>query len=160
FDRRRAAEIFLARAKDRPDYPWTSELVQLLGELPADRCLPLLRQLWDRGGLEEAILPVLSRQPEPADRDKFLRGLGSPQLATNGLCLDALDKLPLTKDAADILMLVRCLRYLPDGKEADRLRHRIGRHLQRLTAQNFGTDKQTWTAWFAKTYPDMAHRLS
>src|SRR5262249_60354416 len=102
----------------------------------------------DWGGLEEAILPVLNRQPELADRDKFLRGLASPQLSTIGLCLDALDKLPPIKDAADILVLVRCLRCLPDGKEADRLRVRLGRHLERLAATNFGNDKLARTQCF------------
>jgi putative membrane-bound dehydrogenase-like protein len=159
FDRRRAAKIFWTRAKDRTDYPWSSELVELLGDLPAEQCLPLLRHLWDRGGLEEAILPVLSRQPESADRDKFLRGLGSPQLATISLCVDALYKLPPTKEAADILVLVRCLRCLPEGKEASRLRDRLGHHLQWLTGQNFASNKQAWTEWFEKTYPKLAPRL-
>src|SRR5207302_1913110 len=156
FDRRRAAEIFLARARNDAEFPWSGELVQLIGELPAEQSLPLLGQLWNKGGLEEEILPLLARAPDPADRDKFLRGLGAPQLAIISLSLGALEKLPPDNDATHTLAVLRCLRCLPEGKEADRLRERLGRYLQRLTAQNFGTSKQAWTEWFAKTYPELA----
>lgn len=159
FDRRRAAEIFLARAKDDAAYPWSMVLIELMGELPIEQSFQLLRRLWDKGGLEDAILPVLARHPEAADRDKFLRGLGSPQMAIMGLSLEALDKLPPAKDGTNALALVRCLRCLPEGKEADRLRERLGRSLQRLTGQDLGTNKQAWTEWFAKTYPELAARL-
>jgi putative membrane-bound dehydrogenase-like protein len=159
FDRKQAAQIFLARAKNDAEFPWSGELIQLIGELPAEQSVPLLRHLWDKGGLEEEILTVFARDPEPADRDKFLRGLGSPQLAIIGLSLGALEKLPPANDGTHALALVRCLRCLPEGKEADRMRDRLGRYLQRLTAQNFGTNKHAWTEWFAKTHPGLAGRL-
>jgi putative membrane-bound dehydrogenase-like protein len=159
FERRQAAEIFLARAKEDADYPWTGELVELMGNLPAEKCLPLLRQLWDKGGLEDAILPILARHPQPADRDKFLRGLGSPQLAMMRLCVEALDNLPPANDGAQVLALVRCLRCLPEGKEEEKLRVRLGRSLQRLTGQSLGPNKKAWTDWLGKTYPDLAVRL-
>ena len=159
FERRRAAEIFLTRAKDDGDYPWTPELVELIGSLPAGKCVPLLRQLWDKGGLEDAILPILARHPQSADRDKFLRGLGSPQLAMIRLCVEALDNLPPANDGAQVLALVRCLRSLPEGKEEEKLRARLGHSLQRSTGQSLGANKQAWTDWFGKTYPDLAARL-
>src|SRR5579871_313543 len=159
FDRPRAAEIFWTHARKDKDFPWSAELVELISEVPAEQSLPLLRRLWDQGGLEEAILPVLARHPEPADRDKFLHGLGSPQLATIGLSVEALEKLPSQKDGAQVLALVRCLRCLPDGKESDRLRQQLGQFLLQLTAQNLGSDKQAWTAWFTKAYPDLADRV-
>jgi putative membrane-bound dehydrogenase-like protein len=159
FERRRAAQIFLARAKDEANYPWTPELVELIGSLPAEKCVPLLRQLWNKGGLEDAILPILARHPQPADRNKFLRGLGSPQLAMIRLCVEALDNLPPANDGAQVLALVRCLRSLPEGKEEERLRARLGQSLQRITGQSLGTNKQAWTDWFAKAYPNLAARL-
>lgn len=160
FDRRRAAEIFWARAGAGAEYAGTPALVELIGELPAERSLPLLRRLWDKGGLEEAILPVLARHPDPADRGKFLHGIGSPQAATIRLCLEALEKLPPVQEGAYVLALVRCLRCLPEGREGDELRERVGRHLQRLTTQNLGTNAQAWAAWVRKTYPELAARLS
>src|SRR5205823_1580497 len=57
------------------------------------------------------------------------------------------------------LPLVRCLRSLPEGKEADRLRSRLVAYLQRLTGRDHGADKQAWTDWFSKTYPNLAASL-
>src|SRR5262249_2689285 len=113
FDRRKAAEVFLARAAKDEEYPWDTTLVPLLGEPPEERALPVLRRLWERGGLEDAILPLLARRPQPADRDKFLEGLNSPRLEMIGQCLDALEKLPPAKDGTQVFALVRALRALP-----------------------------------------------
>jgi putative heme-binding domain-containing protein len=160
FDRRYAAELFLGRAEKDDDYPWNAALVGLLDSLPAERTRPLLRRLWDRGGLEDAILPLLALQPLAEDRAKFLHGVESPQLATVRLCLDALAKLPDGADGKQVLALVRALRRLPAGKEEDRVREQLGRTLARLTGQEkLGTDREAWTAWFTQKYPELAGRL-
>ena len=75
FDRRRAAEVFLARAGSDHDFSWSGELIRLTAELPAEKSLPVLRKLWGEQGLDEVILPVLARQPLPEDRAKYLAGL-------------------------------------------------------------------------------------
>jgi putative membrane-bound dehydrogenase-like protein len=160
FDRRRAAEIFLARAAKDDDYPWTPSLVSLLDSLPLERTRPLLRQLWDRGGLEDAVLPLLAREPVAEDREKYLRGLESPQPATVLLCLEELEKLPDRADGKQLLALVRALRRLPPDRAEDRLRGRLGRYLARLTGQRkLGADREVWTAWLTRTHPDLAARL-
>ncbi len=61
FDRRRAAAIFLERSKHDPDFVWNAALIGLLGDLPADSALPLLRRLWGENGLNDAILPLLAQ---------------------------------------------------------------------------------------------------
>jgi putative heme-binding domain-containing protein len=160
FDRRRAAEIFAARATKDSDYPWTPALVRLVSELPEERSVPTLRRLWERGGLEEAILPLLARQPQAVDRDSFLEGLRSPQLTTVAVCLDALDKLSLVRDDAVTVALIRALRALPDGREGDRLRTRIAAKLQTLTGERkAGATKEAWTAWLAKAHPTLVAKL-
>ncbi|HMF14245.1 MAG TPA: c-type cytochrome [Gemmataceae bacterium] len=159
FDRRRAAEIFLERAAKDADFTWTPALVRLLGELPDDKSLPVLRRLWDRGGLEEAILPLLARRPQAEDREKFLEGIDSPRLATVETCLDAFDKLPGANDSALTLALIRALRSLPDGREGDRFRQRIAAKLRELTGKkSLGTDKEAWSRWFAN-HPQLAAKL-
>jgi putative membrane-bound dehydrogenase-like protein len=159
FDRRRAAERFYGRAEKTFDFAWNAELVQLMGELPADKYLPVLRVLWLRGGLEEAILPVLARHPESDDRDKFLAGLRSPQLAQAAVCLDALEKLPPATDPAEAFALVRVLRSLGDSKAEAPVRDRVTRRLQKLTGQAHGSDRAAWTAWLTKAHPDLAAKL-
>ena len=125
FDRRRAAEVFLARAEADAEFRWTPEVVELIGLLPASRSLPALRRAWDDGGLEEAILPVLAHDPRPEDREKFLAGLGSLQPAVVRLCLEALDALPRGDEGAEASALIRALGRLPEGPEQSPLRDRI-----------------------------------
>jgi putative heme-binding domain-containing protein len=160
FNKTQAAEHFLACAQNDVDFTWTPALVDLLGSLPDERTLPVLRQLWGKAGLDAAILPQLARQPQAADREKFLEGLNSPQLAIIRRCLDALQKLPPRNDAAQVLALIQCLRSLPDGREEKPLRDRLVQYLRQVTGQEkLADDKQAWLDWFAKTHPDLAARL-
>jgi putative heme-binding domain-containing protein len=159
FDRRLAAESFLKRAKD--DFTWTPALVRLLGELPDEQSVPLLRRLWEQGGLEDTILPLLASHPVPTDASKFLEGLASPRLATVVVCLDALDKLPTADNEALALGLIRALRNVPDGRENDKLRKRIVLSLRAATGEKvLGVEQREWTAWFVKKYPKHAGKLA
>jgi putative heme-binding domain-containing protein len=132
-----------------------------LASLPADRALPVLRRLWDRGGLATAVLTALARDPQAADRDKFLEGLSFPNVATVHLCLDALQKLPAVNDGPTALALVRALNRSPEGKDEREARDGIVRYLQKVTGQSqLGTSKEAWVAWFAQAHPDLAARLA
>jgi putative heme-binding domain-containing protein len=160
FDRRKAAAIFLARADKDRDFAWNAGLVQLLGELPAEQSLPALRRLWDSAGLNDVILPLLARRAQGEDRERFLQGMSSPAMAVVRACLDALEKLPAKKDVPALLALVQAMRLLPDGKEEDRTRARIGRLLRRLTGLELPEgEKQAWIDWFTQRYPKEAEKL-
>jgi putative heme-binding domain-containing protein len=160
FDRRKAAEVFLARAARDRDYPWNAALVELVGELPEERALPALRRLWGKAGLEAALLPALARRPQAADRAKFVQGLASPQAETVQLCLDALNRLPGSADAAETMTLIQALGRLPEGKPAA-LRDTLAARLAKVTGQgNLGADRAAWRAWFTRAHPDLAERLS
>jgi putative heme-binding domain-containing protein len=160
FDRRRAAEVFLARArKEGDEFGWTPTLVDLIGSLPAEQAVPVLRQLWGKAGLDEAILPVLARQPQPGDREKFLEGLNSPKLATVRRCLAALENLPPPTEGPALVAVVRCLRSLPEDRETGPLREKVARYLQHITGEVIGADKEAWTRWFGRRYPALAARL-
>ncbi len=159
FDRRRAAEVFLARADKDADFAWNAGLVELLGTLPEERSLPVLRGLWGEQGLDAVILPLLARQPRAEDRPKFVNGVDSVQMATVRLALDALEKLPLLrKDADEATALVLALRRLPEGKEEDKLRERLVERLRKTTDQDLKS-AAAWAQWFAKEYPDKAARV-
>jgi putative heme-binding domain-containing protein len=160
FDHRKAADIFIGRAAKDKDFAWSPALVRLVGELPREQALPVLRPLWGQGGLDEALLPLLARKPELADRPKFISGLKSLQPATLAVCLDALEKLSPPKDGSDLLVIVRCLQRIPEGKEGDALRRRVGQYLESITGQEkVGIDAKRWSEWFVKTYPKLAPRL-
>ncbi len=160
FDRARAAELFLTRAAADPDYPWNPALVDLVGQLPEERSLPVLRKAWEAGGLEDAIVPYLARHPRAVDRGRFVQGLGSPQLATVERCLAALVQLPARRDPAEILAMVRALRRLPPGPEAAPLRGRLAGALRRATGETRpGGNPAAWVEWFARAFPDRAAEL-
>ena len=161
FDRRRAAEVFLTRAAADPDFAWSAELVELIDELPAQRALPVLRPLWGRAGLDEAILPILARDPRPEDRAKFLAGLRSPQRDTVHASLDALERLPPGDPAEETTALLRALGRLSGaGSDDVALRARIAAALRRATGQAaLGDDPRAWSAWLEAEHPDWAARL-
>jgi putative heme-binding domain-containing protein len=164
FDRRRAAELFLARLAKEPEFAWNAELVRLLGELPPEKGLPALRGLWGEYGLDEEIVLALARHPRPADRGRFVTGLGAVRVAVVLAGLGALEKIPrkpsdkeATRDES--LALVRALRQAPKGKEGAGLRERLERRLQVVTGRTeAGPD--AWTRWLRATYPALAARLA
>jgi putative heme-binding domain-containing protein len=160
FDRRRAAEVFLARAASNLDFGWNAELIGLLGVLPYERTGPLLRKLWGEQGLDDAILPLLARRPQPQDRERFRSALASPQAATVLVALDALAQLPpQPSNVDDILSLLLALRRLPEGKEADPLRRRLNESLRQASGEKLeGVD--AWTTWAQRRYPEKAARLA
>jgi putative heme-binding domain-containing protein len=158
FDRRKAAERFLAAADKDPNFAWNAELVQLMGELPPDRRRPVLLRLWDRG-FEDAILPILAKDPQPDDRPKLFDGLRSPKLAQVKSCIGAIEILPVSNSGAEYLALVRALRSLPDDKAAAPVADRLAAYLRRATGQPFGRDRVAWTDWLTKTHPDVAAKL-
>lgn len=160
FDRKRAAALFIERSTRDRDFPWNARLVQLVGELPDEQALPVLRKLWDQAGLNDTILPILAARAHAEDRERFLNGLSSPQLATIRQCLGAIEKLPLQKDPGTALALVKAVRRLSGGKEEDRMRGQVVAYLGRLSDRSgLGDDRDKWSDWFRKTYPDHAKDL-
>lgn len=165
FDRRRAADLILARivpVDDEDDGKlalWTPALVELLGELPEQWSLPVARKLWGRAGLDDAILVLLARNPKIEDREKFIEGLSSSQPATVALAIQALEKLPASDDV-ELLALVHALARFREGKEYERLRQEIVASLQRVTGLTEPpSDAQGWEAWLRRSRPELAARL-
>lgn len=159
-DRKAAARLFLARAKKDRTFTWNADLLALVSTLPDEEIRPTLLTLWDDAGLNEQILPLLARQPQPEDHERFLQGLTSPSLTTVRHCLTALDMLPPKKDGATLRILVQALRLLPEGKEEDKLRATLARLLQERTGATFdGSNPRTWEQWLAKAHPAEAAKL-
>jgi putative heme-binding domain-containing protein len=160
FDRRRAAVIFLEKAKDDPEYPWNATLIALLGELTAEKSVPVFRRLWGKAGLDTAILPKLAPYADPLDRDKFLGGLASSDLKTVRLCLNALETLPVRAHGKEILLLIQGLRRLPAGREGDMLSQQFVHYLEKVTGEKGLKDTAAWTSWFVRAHPEAAAPLT
>lgn len=164
FDRKRAAEVFLRRAEGKPEaqaegilsFAWNAELVTLVGELPAEKALPVLRKLRGEVGLDDVILPLLARHARTEDYPFFVQHLDSPRMALVGQCLDALDKLPLPADQApEAIKLMQALRGLPPGKEEDKLRARVLVRISRHAGEKLASPDSALT-WFRKAHPKHA----
>jgi putative heme-binding domain-containing protein len=161
FDGPRAARAFLARAAKEPDYAWSAEAVEVLGALPPGESRPALCRLWGKAGLDDVILPILARTPVADDRAKYLEAVGSPQLATAHLGLEALEKLTTPGAASELLPLIVAHRRLSEVPGEKRLREQIGRYLRKVTgAQLAAADRNAWSAWLARAHPDLAPRLA
>jgi putative heme-binding domain-containing protein len=159
FDRRKAALKFLDRAEHDLNFPWNADIIALLDAAPSDARQPWLDRLWEHGGFEESLLPLLACDPREADRGKFNDGLRSPQREIAEKCLAALEQLPTPRSVEEVLPLVRALRALSDSKADAKLRDRLAALLCCASHQRFGSNRQAWSAWFADTYPDFAAKL-
>jgi putative heme-binding domain-containing protein len=160
-DPRDAARRFIGAATRDADYGWTAGIVKLIGvALPEEESRPVLRKLWDRGGLEDALIPLFARQPLPADRAKFVAGLRSLDPAVIHAAAGALAALPTADDPAELAAAIRALRRLPDDKAAAAAREKVTALLRARTGQTFAADPKAWAAWFAQAHPAHAAKLA
>ncbi len=154
------ARAFVRQAGSGPKYQWTSGTVKLLASLPPAETKPLLAKLWTAGGLEDAVLPLLARTPDEADRAKFVRGLSSLQASVVAVSAGALSKLPAATDTvAELPPLVKALRRYSDTKTDAAVRAAVLKRLTEKTTKTF-PDVADWEKWLTDTHPALAKTLS
>jgi putative heme-binding domain-containing protein len=158
FPRRRAAAVFLARIKHEPDYALSAAVVDVLGALPADQIMPVLRKLWGRTGQDAAILLQLARAPIAGDRPKFIDAVSSAQPSAVRASLDALGRLGHADDGGETLALLLALKRLPDTQK--KLRADVLGRLRHVSGQGWDAADPAWLRWFAGAYPKLAARLT
>ena len=158
-NRAAAAKKFVARAKEDKNFAWSPTLVELLGELPVPHRYPMLLELWERPGLEDAVLRLLASDPRSADRPKFLGGLKSLDADLVRLSADSLAKLPVTEPKDAYVAALRALRRFPDEKPNATVRAALAGLLQKLSGETFGADEKVWAAGRGKRHPDAAKAL-
>jgi putative heme-binding domain-containing protein len=161
-----AVDRIVARIGKTEDYPWTTEIVRLLGRSRRDEHVQLVRKQLGNFAVQGAVLSVLARKPRPSDRAFFVRGLESADLGVVETCVSALTALPAVKDPRELVRLVYNLRRLNHDQATWRLRESVVRVLQRNTGRNFGftPGKQgykpqqevidAWTGFISEAYPE------
>jgi len=152
------AEFVLDLAGDRISV-WNAGLLELASTLPVKRLRPVTDELWKRGGLEDAIVPILAREPAPEDGPKFVVGLRSLNPNVVRVSAAALLKLEPQKAQADVIAAILALRKLPDDKAATGPREALLTLLKNRTGTNH-TDAKAWAAWFVETKPEQAAKLN
>jgi putative heme-binding domain-containing protein len=100
----RAAEKLFAEAARRYDEgeesdlepAFTPELIRLVAGLPAEKTLPILRELWTDLRYRDDVTLVLTRHKQPEDRERLVESLKSTQFSIVAAAAEAL--LAMSKD--------------------------------------------------------------
>jgi putative heme-binding domain-containing protein len=154
-------------AADR-NYPWTNDVVFLLGESTNPAHREIVRKLFDEFAVRNAVLMVLAAAPQEVDRPKFIEGLDASQLEVLTSSLEALGKLSAGAEPAEQFALLRTLRRLGSEDREFPPRETVVKLLRRNTRQEFGFvfgkegyTRQAdvidrWTAWINSQWPDEA----
>lgn len=116
-------------AKDE-SYAWTTDVVFVIGRSTRAAHAPLIRQQLENLGVQDAVLIVLARDPDPEDRSAFLEGLNAVQPKVVAACVDALTKLPRNNSPAEQYTLLNALRRLQNSEEEFQLREKVFRLLE------------------------------
>jgi putative heme-binding domain-containing protein len=147
------------------DYPWTNDVVFLLGASDDPAHKTIVRGLYERISVRGAVLITLSEKPEPGDREWFRVGLESSQAEVLDACLNALAALPADRSAAEQIALLRALRRLGGDAREYAFRERVVQLLERNTGHKepfvFGKEGHQpqaaavagWTAWIKAQWP-------
>lgn len=156
----KAARRFVTTAGSNPEYRWSAGHVEFLTSLPEAEARPILERLWQRGGMEDALVPAFARRPVEADRARFITGLRSPNPGVVGAAAGALGSLAKTSDDAELVALVRALRTVGSDKATAPARDRVLAVLKRHTGQSFDPDPSTWETWVTREKPGLAKQLA
>ena len=137
-DQQHALDRIAERIAGTEDYPWTAEIVRLLGRSRRDEHRQLLQKQLDNYSLQGAVLSVLARKPGDSDRSSFVKGLEAADPGVVATCVTALLTLPPKKDPQELVGLVYNLRRLDHDETTWRLRESVVRLLRRNTGREFG----------------------
>lgn len=132
-----ARKAFARMIAENEDYAWTNEVVFALADSDEPSHRELIRQQFDNFAVRGAVLVVLSRNPEPADRSKFAAGLEWSQTEVQAACLSALDKLGASDNPAEQIALVKALRRLGADEGEFAAREQVVKLLERNNRQSF-----------------------
>ncbi len=166
----RVIESYVKAIKAEPEYPWTNEVLFVIGESKLPEHRELIRQQFEQFKVRGAVLVVLSAKPEERDREKYVEGLEESRIEVLTACLDALSKLGKSVKPAEQFALLRALRRLGvDAKEypiRDKVAKLLYRNHDRDLGFVFGTAGhrpqneavQRWTEYLTKRFPSEADR--
>jgi len=144
-----------------------SELIALVGRLPAEEAIPLLRSQWEQGGLRDAIVLALAKNPQDADRAKFIEALGSAQPQVVERAAKALTHLGLDCTSDEMAAALRALKLACATPKQLEPRKSIVRLLDFWTETNSDVEEEPdpsqiyvpWFEMFEFYYPAAAAKL-
>lgn len=163
-----ARDSFAKMIEADSDYAWNNDVVFALAESTNPAHRKLIREQFDRFSVRGAVLVVLSRNPEPADRELFVSGLQWSQTEVQSACLTALDRLGPSDKADEQIALVKALRRLGADETEYVARESVVKLLERNNRQTFPFERgktghrpqpetiAKWTRWLEGRFPTEA----
>lgn len=160
-----AREAFVKMIEADDDYAWSNDVVFALAESTDPAHRKLLKQQFDRFSVRGAVLVVLSRSPEQADRELFVTGLEWSQTEVQTACLSALEKLGPNNNPKEQVTLVKSLRRLGADETEFVARESVVRLLERNNKIMFPFERgkagyrpqpeaiEKWTRWLEGRFP-------
>ncbi len=170
-EREKAARRFLDAVKSDDGFAWSGPLIDLLKLLPANDVHDVFRKQWENFALRDALLPLLARSPDEADRTLFLDGVHSPLPDSLRTALGALESLPRDDSPEHLIVLLRLLRRLTLEPREGALRKRVVSLIERQTGVSWSLSETATDAAalrrvyqpvfdaFQKAHPELAARL-
>lgn len=162
-----AIEHFVEHVQQDDHFDWSNDVVFAIGESTVPEHRELIRGQLDNLAVRGAVLMVLAEEPLPGDRDLFIDGLSSGQINVVEACLNAITKLPPSRQPREQFALLSVARRLINSPREYAMRETAMRLLQNNTSQEFGfvydTDGhrpqpgplQQWNDWLRETFPDI-----
>lgn len=163
-----ARTAFVRRITADNEYAWSNEVVFALADSDDPAHREMIRKQFDNFVVRGAVLVVLSRNPQPMDRSRFIAGLEWSQTEVQAACLSALEKLGASDSPAEQVALVKSLRRLGADEGEFTARERVVKLLERNNRQSFpfelgkaGYRPQPetvakWTKWIEMRFRDEA----
>ncbi len=160
-----ARTAFAKQIATDSDYAWTNEVIFALAESDEAAHRELIRAQFDNFTVRGGVLVILSRNPVPADRAKFIAGLDWSQTEVLTACLSALEKLGPGNLPDEQLALLKSLRRLGADEREYAAREVVVALLERNNGQRFpfvtgkpGHRPQPetiakWTVWCQQKWP-------
>jgi len=161
-----AIAAFVKQIESDAEYPWSNDVVFLLGASPDPAHRKLIRQQAQQFAIRGAVLMTLAEQPEAIDRPLFLNGLDSSQYEVLSASLSALEQLPASEAPDEQMSLLKALRRLNQDAREYTARERVVQLLERNTGHQVafitGTEGHRpqpetiggWTDWLKQKWPD------
>jgi len=146
---------------------WTSELVAFLAVLPDAELFPALRQQWPQASLQDSLIRVLARNPQPEDRARFLTALGSFQSGVVELAAKSLAKLDGAASPKELAAALASLRRHCAAPREKAARSALADLIAKWSGQSFAVTEAgdlvkayaPWFEWFAREHPAAAKEL-
>ena len=161
-----AIDGFARQASLSDDYPWTTDVVFVLGRSRTPEHIDIVRDQIDNLAIQDAVLIVMARTPRVGDRATFLSGLDSTQIRAVEECTAALLKLPKNNEAMEQYRLLLTAQRMDQDRRQYVVRESLMRLLQNNMQQSFGfvfgKDRhrpqpeafERWMAYLKQRFPD------